>query len=327
MVTIIRRNEATYQVVGQVIEKRTRRGIAGVAVEARDRDTRYHDMLGQTHTDEQGGFRIGFEPEDFGDFAPDHAPDLFFRLSIDGEQVLDTMDRTMENLAPGRTSVTLELDRQALPEPKADRVGVAQLVKAVDWLRTSDFKGVLREGQGKAGTLGGVLGTQAARLFKAWDFAPVRPSGTQEAAIVGQPLQQAQSALAVQRVTVAEVREVDKRSTAVLRTLGDVPLTLKAGDRVVLYQEGGIVKYYTREAQKNAATIDQQAVAGLGAEVQQLKTQALEVETLRGAVDGLRSAGAAQEQRVAEDAATLRARSLEVDQDRKSTRLNSSHVD
>ena len=48
------RLDATYLIAGLVLDRRTREGVAGVQVEARDRDERFHDMLGQTFTDERG---------------------------------------------------------------------------------------------------------------------------------------------------------------------------------------------------------------------------------------------------------------------------------
>lgn len=308
------RLDATYLIAGLVLDRRSREGVAGVQVEARDRDERFHDMLGQTFTDERGAFAIGFEPQDFGDHGPDHGPDLFFRLSIDGVLVKDTLPEALHNVQPGRTTVTLELDRPTLPDAKPDRVGVDQLVKVVDWWRASDFKGVAREGQGRLGTVAALLGSQASKQFKAWNFAPVTPSATRENAIVGQPLQQASSALAQQQVEVAEVRTVDASSRKVLRSLTDVPLTLKANDRVVLYQEDGVVKYYTHVPETKAASIDQQAVASLDADVQQLKRQALDQQALQGELGRLREADAAQDQRIADSHQALRERGATVDE-------------
>lgn len=311
MVTL--RTDATYLILGLVVDKRTRQGIAGVQVEVRERDTRYHDILGQTVTDERGAFTIGFEPEDFGDYAPDAAPDVFFRLAIDGALVLDTQAQTMVNLQRGRTSVTLELERGTLEPAKPDRVSLPQMVKMLDWWQASDFKGVAREAGGKLGTLSSLLGERTARKLQAWDFAPVRPPATAENTVVGQAPQAAQSALAQQQVAVAEVRTVDASTRSVLRSLGDVPLALQAGDRVVLYQEDGKVRYYTRVPAEAAASIDQQTVAGLQADVGQLKAQALEVDTLRGAVTELRSTDAAQQQVLDADAQALRERSAELE--------------
>ena len=73
-----------YTVGGRVVDRTTRAGIRGVRVEAWDRDTRYHDLLGQAVTNADGQFAIGFDSAYFGDYAPDRAPDLFFKLFLDG---------------------------------------------------------------------------------------------------------------------------------------------------------------------------------------------------------------------------------------------------
>lgn len=313
MATIVTRTDPTYLIVGLVVDRRTRAGLGGVQVEAWDLDTRYHDMLGQVASDEQGEFRVGFEPDYFGDFAPDRSPDLFFRVFIDGALVLSTQNTPRMNVARGRTQVTLEVDRPELPAAKADRINVEQSIKAIDWWRASDFRGVFREGGGKLATLGGVLGTNASRKLSSWDFEPVRGSGAQEKAVVQQSVTAATSALATQQVQVAEVREVDKSTRSTLKSLADTPLVLQRGDRVTLYQENGVVKYYTRVPAQSTSSIDQQAVARIDADVQLLKTQAQDVEGLKAAVGELKSADSAVERKLSDETGGLRERIGEVE--------------
>lgn len=304
--------QATYLVNGLVVDRISREPVANAQVELRERDTHYHDILGQTVTNPQGGFTVAFEPEDWGDAKRERAPDLFFRVFIDGQEVLNTIEQPMMNVPPGRINVTLELERPVLPRAAPDRVSVEQLIKAADWWQESDFKGVAREAGGKLGLVGQLLGKRASSKLASWDFEPVRPSATKDEAVVGQTVQQAQSALAAQQVSVAEVKPAQTSGRQLLRTLPDVPLRLRANDRVVLHEENGVVRYYTLVPDKPAANIDQQAVAALEGDVQQLKSQTLELDTLRGAVAELRSGSEAQQQRIAEESEVLRQRTEEV---------------
>lgn len=304
--------DAPWLVVGQLVDKRTRQGIAGALVEVRELDTRYDDMLGQPLTNEDGAFLCGFGPEDWGDFAPERAPDLYFLVYVDGRLVLDTKATPMLNVPRGRIPVTLELERGTLPEAAADRVSPEQLFRFADWWRASDFRGVFSEGKSKVGTLGAALATPLVRRFKAWDFEPVRPGQTKESTIVEQPVPQVQATLASQQVQVAEVRTADAKASGRLSLLVKAPLELKAGDRVVLYQEDGVVRYYARAEEPAPASIDQQAVAALDQQVQALQTQAVGVEGLRAEVAELRSADQANAERLEASRQALAARETEL---------------
>jgi len=311
MVTRIE-NQAQYVIRGVVVDRATQRGVRGVKVEAWDRDTRYHDLLGQVVTDEDGRFTIGYDSVFFGDFAPDRSPDLYFKVYLDAQLVLDTFDKPRMNAPAGAMDVRLELDMPQLQPEGRDRVTAEQAMKAVDWWRASDFKGVAREGGDKAKTIGRLLGGLAGRSLGDFDWQPVRPKGTRETDIVNQDVNHAQRALALQQVEVTEVKPVTGGTRDNLRLLKDYPATLKAGDRVTLYEENGVVKYYTRVEAKADTAPDGQAVARIDGDVQSLKAQIRTVDALRTEVDNLKSADSAVDQRLAETSAAARARDEEV---------------
>ena len=106
-----------YRLFGRVVERTRRSGIPGVTVEAWDRDTRFHDMLGSVVTGADGAFSIAFDDDYFGDFAPDRSPDVFFKVLRDGKVLLTTFDKPMMNLRDGGTQVTLEIVEAQQPEP------------------------------------------------------------------------------------------------------------------------------------------------------------------------------------------------------------------
>jgi len=292
-----------YIIVGQVVDRVSRRGVRGARVEAWDRDTKFHDLLGQATADDDGRFTMSYSSAYFGDFKPDVAPDLFFRVKLDDKLVLDTIDQPRINTQRGRLAVTLEIDLPQARPLGRDRVSAEQSIKLVDWWRASDFKGLVREGSSKSGTLLGSFGGQFGDRIAHWDFQPVRPSDTRENSIVGQPAAQAQSALLAQHVQVSEVRSVDASTRERLQTLTRYPLALKAGDRVTLYQEDGIVKYYALTPTLTTTQVDAQAVVAIDAQVQQLKGTAVAVDAVRGELAELKQARSADAQRASEDAA------------------------
>ncbi|GAB3764912.1 hypothetical protein GCM10028796_20990 [Ramlibacter monticola] len=302
-----------YVIRGRVIDRATKAGVRGVRVDAWDRDTRYHDLLGQATTDDEGRFTIGYDSVYFGDFAPDRSPDVYFRLYLDGTEVLSTFDKPRKNTARGATDVVLELDMPQLRPAGRDYVSVTQALKVADWWQASDFRGAWREGTDKARTIGSLLGGLGGDALKNFDLAPVRTRGTTEREVVNQPVAAAQQALALKQVEVTEVKSVSeagRRET--LKTLADYPLQLKAGDKVQLYQENGVVKYYTRVPAADANAVDGQAVQKLDEDVQSLKTRVQQAETLRAEVESLKGSGSALEQRLSTDAEALRAQTDEV---------------
>ena len=298
MVTRIE-NQAEYLIRGVVVDRATQRGVRGVKVEAWDRDTRYHDLLGQVVTDEDGRFTIGYDDVFFGDFAPDRSPDLYFKVYLDARLVLDTFDKPRMNSPSGAMDVRLELDMPQLQPEGRDRITAEQAIKAVDWWRASDFKGVAREGGDKFKTIGRLLGGLAGRSLGNFDWEPVQPKGARESDIVNQDVTNAQRALALQQVEVTEVKAVTGGTRANLRLLKDYPATLKAGDRVTLYEENGVVKYYTRVETRTDAAPDGQAVARIDGDVQSLKAQirSLSLDTCRELARRALAAGSAAEVR------------------------------
>jgi hypothetical protein len=301
-----------YLIRGVVVDRATQRGVRGVKVEAWDRDTRYHDLLGQVVTDDDGRFTIGYDGVFFGDFAPDRSPDVYFKVYLDGKLVLDTFAQPRMNAARGLMDVKLELEMPQLQPQGRDRIGMEQTLKAVQWWHASDFRGVAREGGDKFKTLGSLLGGLAGKSLEKFDWEPVQPKGAREKEIVNQDVGNAQRALALQQVEVAEVKPVSGGTRDNLKLLKDYPAALKAGDRVTLFEENGVVKYYTRVPKADAGQVDGQTVARIDGDVQSLKAQVRNMDTLRTELDNLKSTDSAVEQRLAEGADKARQRDDEV---------------
>ncbi len=302
-----------YLINGRVVDRASQNGVRGVRVEAWDRDTRYHDMLGQGVSNDSGAFSIGFDSVYFGDYGEDHSPDVYFKVFLDGQEVLSTFDRPLKNSGRGGIDVKLELDMPQLQPEGTDRISAEQTLRAVDWWRASDFRGVWREGSDKVSTVGRLVGSLATRTLNDFEFEPVRPKGTREREIVNQDVNNAQRALALQQVDVVEVRSVaSDGARGELRTLKHYPLRLKPGDRVTLHEQDGIVKYYTRVPSVDADQVDRQTVIRIDEDVQSLKGEMRDIDAMRADVENLKTTDTAVEQRIGEGSGNQRAQAEEI---------------
>ncbi|MBS1910849.1 MAG: hypothetical protein JST22_02570 [Bacteroidetes bacterium] len=96
-------SEQRYLITGRVIGSGTQLGIAGLHVEAWDRDHVLTDAIGSSLTDASGGFQIGFAQNLFGD----RTPAIFFRVFSRDTVVGDTEQTTTWTAADGDASVTI----------------------------------------------------------------------------------------------------------------------------------------------------------------------------------------------------------------------------
>lgn len=280
-----------YRIVGRVVDRASRKGIPQLTVEAWDRDTRYHDMLGSQVTGAEGEFAIAFDDTYFGDYAPDRAPDVFFKLLRDGKPIHSTFDAPLTNLREGVTQVTLEIGAAAMPEPGKDRVRTQQVVRAARFIRQSDFKGVFNEQRDKAAMFGGFLAAVGGKALAGFEFEPLKPSGVRTTQVVGQDTTSAKANLLAQQVQVTDVKTFDPKTDAdAVRALADFPVRLKAGDQVRLYEENGTVRYYAIVKPVAATDVNAETVARLDREVKDLRGE--EMSTLKAELAAVRQSAA-----------------------------------
>ena len=102
-------NTKSYRIKGKVIEQSTRSGIAGLCVEAWDKDLIFDDLVGSTQTDVQGTFEIQFDESYFSELFLDRRPDLYFRIFYKGTMLHSTERDVLWNLDAGDTALTINL--------------------------------------------------------------------------------------------------------------------------------------------------------------------------------------------------------------------------
>jgi hypothetical protein len=303
-----------YSITGTVIDRKTRQGVTGLRVEAWDRDTRYHDMLGQQMSRSDGGFTFEFDSEYFGDFAPDRLPDVFFKVFLGKQLLLSTQQASLENLRTTATHVMLEVDMPEAAPAGVDRLSTARAVSGVEFVRQSDFRGVGRETAARFGMVGRVLGRFLVDTLAELELQPLRSPAVQTRDVVGQDVFTAQKNLSAQQVTVSEVREYKAGDPAVaISSVTAIPGRVRPGESVVLHQQDGQVKYYSVVRQETPASIEAEDVARLDGEVKTLRADVNQAAEVRDNVTRLKTESDQSRMEVSAELAAMRAQVAELE--------------
>lgn len=97
----------TFEINGRVVDMNSGRGIAGLRVEAWDKDLIINDLVGGAVTDADGRFVIEFTRSYFRELFYDRYPDLFFKVFSDKELIKSTEDSVIWNARAGLTTVEI----------------------------------------------------------------------------------------------------------------------------------------------------------------------------------------------------------------------------
>ena len=96
--------ERTFRISGRVIDQRNQ-GVAGLRVEAWDKDLIRNDLVGSAVTNDQGMFQITLKESYFQERFESRRPDLFFTVSHGSVVIKDTRDSVLWNVSAGDTYV------------------------------------------------------------------------------------------------------------------------------------------------------------------------------------------------------------------------------
>lgn len=236
--------EKQFQITGQVVEKSTGNGLPNYKVEAWDKDSEYHNLLGVAISGPDGGFRIEFDTSYFGHEDPEGVPDVFFRVFL-GKKLVLNMEDELKKYPIDQKKVVLPVELSP-PRPEAeDRLGMTQAFKAVEFFQGSDVKGTVMAFQKRTGTSFGLFSDILKNSLNKFDWDPIQPSVSDSDEILEKDTASVREVLARRKVEVVEVRPYDPRLNAgFLKDIVSLPTKLKEGQRVQLYEENGKVKYY-----------------------------------------------------------------------------------
>jgi hypothetical protein len=281
-----------FRISGQVIEAQTRQGIFGLRVEAWDKDEKYPDLLGVDTTDGEGNFQISFDETYFREYYPETAPDVFFKVYEGDNLIKSTADSVLVNVST-ETKATIEVD---LPEETIvgeDRVTARQAFRAADFMFKSDFRGVWQETTGKVRVASGFLTDMVKNSLTKMDIPPLKPSPRKMSEVVNRDVSSAREYLAGENISVNEVLPYNPRlDTASLTDIRTFPVRLSPGQKVNLYEENGVVRYYRIVPEPPEAAVAVE-VTRLGQEMDQVKARVNEVEQMKSQVEEVRAAAMA----------------------------------
>jgi len=245
-----------YTINGRVINRATGQGIAHVRVEAWDKDAKYNDLLGNADTNAEGRFTIAFDTSYFREFAPDVAPDLFFKVFQDKTLLKSTENEPVKNIDTiYQTDIAIDMPVYTIRPPGKDRVSTEQVFKLADFVQQSDFRGVYNEFRTKAGTSFSFVSDILVNTISKLDIQPIKVRGSKTSDVVGQDVEKAKQNLTANKVEVAEVKPYNPGiNTESLADIKAFPFVLKPGQKVNLYEENGKVKYYALVREQPSAT-------------------------------------------------------------------------
>lgn len=109
-----------FLIYGEVVVKETGKALAGLTVEALDKDLLFDDRLGSAVTDKAGKFEIRYDKSDFIDLFLDPKPDIFLRVLNAAGKLLHTSKDHIRYNAGGTEYFRIEIPKDQLDEETDD---------------------------------------------------------------------------------------------------------------------------------------------------------------------------------------------------------------
>ena len=232
--------DRVYHATGQVIDSQTIQGLPELTVEAWDAGKTTPRPLAFTVTENDGRFKLEL---DFAQFGFRSVPDVIFKVLRNGVE-LQGVESAVSWNANAEEAVTILVNRVPKNRTEAkDRITARQFLKVADVLQQSDFRGIVTNVTEKVGTRWGAITDALANTFTKSDFKPLKPGRNFEKEAVNKDVNTVKKNLESEQIEVNVLPYNPRLDKATLADLTSFPSNLKAGQKVNLYQEDGLVKY------------------------------------------------------------------------------------
>ncbi len=110
-----------FQIQGRIVDRATRRGVAGLRVEAWDKDRIFKDLAGSAVTDTEGTFRMKLDDSVFKGSLAGRKLELFFKVFDDGGLIQSTENSVSWTPEKGTSDIIIVVElaqRQPQPQPQ-----------------------------------------------------------------------------------------------------------------------------------------------------------------------------------------------------------------
>lgn len=109
-----------YTIQGKVVDRKTKKGVPGLMIEAWDKDLIVNDLVGEMVADDQGKFRMEFTSDRFQELFQDRRPDLFFKIFFNKKEIHSTADNVIWNYETADKEIIIKIDFIPLPSEKVE---------------------------------------------------------------------------------------------------------------------------------------------------------------------------------------------------------------
>jgi len=103
-------NRKKYIINGRIIDIKTKQSLAGLRVEAWDKDLLIDDLISNTRTDRRGHFKMEFSTSYFSELFTDRNPDLYFKIFHKDKLIKSTEKDILWNVDLGGEDIIIELE-------------------------------------------------------------------------------------------------------------------------------------------------------------------------------------------------------------------------
>ena len=239
-------------ITGQVIEGEDGTGRSGLLVAAMENINAPGTQpggtapaaiqLGTAKTNVNGRFQISLSADKINLESP---PDIFFNVyDVDGKTLLDqTYDYVAWN-ASTQDDVTITLYKPTVQQLTPDKLTVTQGLAISKFLAQSDFNGVITQVKSQVGTTFGVLGDSIVNSITKINLTPLSVP-VQSNSIVNNDVATATRHLTDQDIQYTVMDYNPALNKDLITSVTGYATVLKPGQTVNLYQQDGVVKYYS----------------------------------------------------------------------------------